>query len=54
MELPADKKVSFPSHRSETIITPENFKKIKQIHPHETVRIVSEPKEIEEGKQIKF
>jgi hypothetical protein len=45
-----------PSPRKEKIITPENFKKVKEIHPHEVVRIVSDNKEhdLGEGQEIKF
>lgn len=47
---------SFPSTKKEKIITSENFKKIKAIHPHEVVKVVSNdsPKKIEEGQTIKF
>jgi hypothetical protein len=42
-------------HIKERIITPTNFKDIKEIHPHELVKVMSEdPKELEEGKSIKF
>lgn len=45
-----------PSSRKEKIITPENFKKVKEIHPHEIVTIASgnEPADISEGEEIKF
>lgn len=40
----------------EKVITPENFKEIKQIHPHEVVKVVSDEKvhNIREGEEIKF
>lgn len=39
----------------EKIITPQNFHKIKEIHPNEIVKILPEkPKNIEEGKKVKF
>lgn len=46
----------FPSSKKEKIITPENFKKVKAIHPHEVVKVVANdsPKKIEEGQTIKF
>lgn len=48
-------KSDFPSSKKEKVITPKNFKQIKEIHPHEVVRIVAdEPKDLEEGKSIKF
>lgn len=53
-DIKEDEKVTFPSSIKERVITPENFKKVKEIHPHEVVRIVSEPKELEEGQQVKF
>ena len=46
-----------PSHR-EKIITPDNFKDVKTIHPNELVKIVSGKTEtaedLEEGETIKF
>lgn len=47
---------AFPSTKKEKIITPENFKKVKAIHPHEVVKVHSNdsPKKIEEGQTIKF
>lgn len=44
----------FPTRGKEKVITPDNFRKVKQIHPHETVRIVSDLKNIKEGEEIKF
>jgi len=50
------KENQFPSSGKEKIITPENFKKIKTIHPHEIVKIASDNKshQIKEGEVIKF
>lgn len=45
-----------PTHQKrERVITPDNFKEVKQIHPHEQVKIVSDkPKDLREGEEIKF
>jgi hypothetical protein len=55
-DLAEGEMVAFPTERNEKIITPENFKKVKQIHPHETVRVVSDAKthDLSEGEEIKF
>jgi hypothetical protein len=46
---------SFGHSKTEKIITPANFKDIKEIHPHEQVRVVPDnPKEIEEGQTVRF
>ncbi|MBW6431776.1 type IV secretion system DNA-binding domain-containing protein [Patescibacteria group bacterium] len=48
--------VDFPIHnKREKVITAENFKNVKEIHPHEVVTIKeSTPKDIKEGEQINF
>jgi len=38
--------------KKEKLITPENFKTLKAIHPHEEIKIA--PKEIKEGEEITF
>lgn len=46
------------STKHEKIITPENFKHIKEIHPHEVVKVVTntetDSKTIDEGEQVRF
>lgn len=46
----------FPSSNREKIITPQNFKAIKQIHPGESVKVVTDTKthDLGEGQEIKF
>lgn len=46
--------VPSPSPAKEKIITPENFKEVKTIHPHEQVKLTDKPQDIAEGQQIKF
>jgi hypothetical protein len=56
-DLPEGKSVVSPSSKKEKLITAENFKRVKQIHPHEVVRIAeekSQPQEIKENETIKF
>lgn len=52
-----EKKSDSPSGK-EKVITPENFKELKAIHPHEVVKVVSgntnEPEDIKEGQTVKF
>lgn len=47
----------FPSSQNEKVITPDNFKKIKEIHPHEVVKVIGaneKPEDLKEGEEIKF
>jgi hypothetical protein len=45
-----------PTPKHEKIITPANFKKVKEIHPHEVVKVVADDKEhdLAEGQEIHF
>jgi hypothetical protein len=52
-EVPKEKTVS-PSPAKEKIITAENFKEVKTIHPHERVKLPEDPQDIVEGQQIHF
>jgi len=49
-------KEEFPRNpKKEKIITPKNFRSIKEIHPHETVKIQDkDPQEIKEGEEVNF
>lgn len=49
----------FPSHsKTEKIVTPDNFKDLKTIHPHEVIKVIKEnndiPQKLDEGETIKF
>lgn len=49
-------KEKFPAqNKKEKVITPKNFRDLKEIHPHEIVKIEeNEPQKIKEGEKIKF
>lgn len=49
-----EKSGHFPTRGKEKIITPENFKTVKHIHPHETVKIVSDLKDLKEDERVSF
>lgn len=55
--IPPNKAVPSPTSKKEKIITAENFKDVKTIHPHEVVKIVDksdDPQKVNEGDIIKF